>query len=52
MSADGHLGSSDRFRRYQHIMADFSLVLADSSNIAALLQQLTGLPVALRRVPN
>jgi hypothetical protein len=38
MSADGHLGSSDRFQRYQQILADFSRMVADSSDIPALLQ--------------
>ena len=38
MSADGHLGSPDRFHRYQQILADFSRMVADSSDIPALLQ--------------
>jgi two-component system, sensor histidine kinase PdtaS len=38
MSAEGHLGSPDRFQRYQHILADFSRMVADSSDIPALLQ--------------
>ena len=39
MSVDGHLGSSpDRFQRYQQILADFSRMVADSSDIPALLQ--------------
>jgi two-component sensor histidine kinase len=38
MSANGHLGSSDRFQRYQQILADFSRMVADSSDIPALLQ--------------
>jgi hypothetical protein len=29
-SADGHLGSPDRFQRYQQILADFSRMVADS----------------------
>jgi two-component sensor histidine kinase len=38
MSAEGHLGSPDRFQRYQQILADFSSMVADSSDIPALLQ--------------
>jgi two-component system, sensor histidine kinase PdtaS len=38
MSAEGHLGSPDRFQRYQQILADFSRMVADSSDIPALLQ--------------
>jgi hypothetical protein len=38
MSADGHLGSPDPFQRYQQILADFSSMVADSSDIPALLQ--------------
>ena len=38
MSANGHLGSSDRFQRYQLNLADFSRMVADSSDMPALLQ--------------
>ena len=38
MSAEGHLGNPDRFQRYQQILADFSRMVADSSDIPALLQ--------------
>ena len=38
MSAEGQPGSPDRFKRYQQILADFSRMVADSSDMPALLQ--------------
>jgi hypothetical protein len=38
MSSDGQLGDPHRIQRYQQILADFSRMAADSSDIPALLQ--------------